>query len=89
MGDLDPDPTFVPYTAVLRIRDVYPGSEFFPSRIGFFSIPDTGMKNMHKTCAIKKARKLSHFILIFNKKKSSFNSLRCSVVDPEEFILDL
>jgi hypothetical protein len=26
--------------AVLRIRDVYPGSEFFPSRIRIFSILD-------------------------------------------------
>jgi hypothetical protein len=26
--------------SVLRIRDVYPGSEFFPSRIRIFSIPD-------------------------------------------------
>jgi hypothetical protein len=28
--------------SVLRIRDVYPGSEFFPSRIRFFSIRDPG-----------------------------------------------
>jgi hypothetical protein len=27
---------------VLRIRDVYPGSEFFPSRVRIFSIPDPG-----------------------------------------------
>ncbi len=28
--------------AVLRIRDVYPGSDFFPSRIRTVSIPDPG-----------------------------------------------
>ena len=29
---------------------------------------NTGMKNIHKTCGTKTAKKLCHFILIFNKK---------------------
>jgi hypothetical protein len=34
------DSTFNPCQAVLRIRDDYPGSDFFPSRIRTVSIPD-------------------------------------------------
>jgi hypothetical protein len=32
------------YSSVLLIRDVYPGSDFFPSRIQIFSILDPGSK---------------------------------------------
>jgi hypothetical protein len=38
--------TFPNFSPVLRIRDVYSGSAFVPSRIQFFSIPDTGSKNL-------------------------------------------
>jgi hypothetical protein len=45
---------------VLRIRDVYPGSDFFPYRIRIFSIPDpnfshpgsTGSGKTHQCCDV-------------------------------------
>jgi hypothetical protein len=40
-GGMNPKGTIVMW---MRIRDVYPGSEFFPSRIQIYSIPDPGSK---------------------------------------------
>ncbi len=47
--------------AVLRILDVYPGSEFFPSRIGIriFPIPDTGSEFLPSWICIKKLKILT------------------------------
>jgi hypothetical protein len=45
--------------AVLRILNVYPGSEFLPSRIRIFSIPDPGFASKN--------------LSIFNPKKIVFN----------------
>jgi hypothetical protein len=44
----------VRYQAVLWIRDVYPGSDFFPSRIRAVSIPDPGSSSKNLSILTQK-----------------------------------
>jgi hypothetical protein len=80
-------PAFLP---VLRIRDVIPGSELFPSRIRMFFIPDPNFFHPKFKCSIPDPRSPSKNFCILTPKTRQYDpgclSRNC-IPDPDFFYL--
>ncbi len=67
-------------TAVLRIRDVYPGSDFFPSRIRTVSIPDPGSRGQKGTGSRIRIRNTDRQTMTKVRNKIVMNDLISTVL---------